>query len=195
MKIGHIIIIFFTVLIIIGCATQSAIQTTSQHSTGAGQVVEVWHDVRSINDLAGLWEGIISSPIPGDADNLIPESVIETKVAIQYVRDTEYVTGYIQVFMDRFLTDWLEVDGIKDEGVTKDDLWGFFVSEFDESIIVGNYDFMTDISEKAGEVFSQWEGKFRLNEKRDQLEMTFFEPLNYGLSDTPIGKIILNRKE
>jgi hypothetical protein len=182
------IFIFFVGLFLIGCATQN----------NQLDEAEVWNEVESIDDFIGKWEGYAVSHIPSNADKGLPESSLEMSISFEYIEGSKEVNGAIKVDMNRFLTDWVNMAGIKEAGFTKDILWKLLSEQFEKMegiIISGRYYILNDISDSVDTFFENDSvGKFQINKSKNKAKLIYYEALSFGLGDAGFNEIIFNKR-
>jgi len=188
MKIGKLLYglsVIFVAVLIIGCATSGGSSGTS------------WKRVRMVDEVIGKWEGSVNITVPENHGSNIPETSIEVSVFIEYLKGDIEVTGGMKVDMNRFLSDWANVDSIRMVGITKDLLWEVLVEEFekDDSMVVGGKYYITaDLSGSVDEFLIDSAGYFMINDSQTQLKMVFNQAVSFGFGDTGFKEIVLNRK-
>ena len=164
---------------------------------------EVWNDIASINDIVGKWEGSVVQKIPGNRQELIPDSSIEIIIYFDYVRNSKKIDITLKVDMGKFLSDWLKMDEIKALGLTRDDMWDLFletINYYDEISDVGKYyiamKMTMDVNLAATDssFFSSDEGEFKINAGKNKLKLIFFEAISFGMGDSGFNEVILNKK-
>jgi hypothetical protein len=107
--------------------------------------MELWNDINSIDDFIGKWEGYEIVPIPGNEEHFRPESSIKVSVSIGYIKGSKEVNCNMEVDLTRLVTDWSNVEKMKEAGITEDGLWEILAERFENKpLIIGrrvNYDF------------------------------------------------------
>lgn len=156
-----------------------------------------WKTITEADEFIGKWEGSINVAIPEDKEGQIPKSSIEVSIFLEYIKNTEEINSGMKVDMNKFLTDWLKIDEIKQAGITKDQLWDFLSEEFHnhDSIEVGGRYFITaDLSGTADSFLHDDTGDFYISESRTQLKIVFHEVVKFGIGDAGFTEIVLSKK-
>ncbi|MDR1374240.1 MAG: hypothetical protein LBJ24_04640 [Treponema sp.] len=171
-----------------GCATR---ETPVNNS-------ESWNEIKSMDDLAGRWEGYNTAAIPANKDISMPESSMEVNISFEYIKGSKDVNAAMKVDMGEFLNDWLSVPQIREAGLTKDALWKLLVEEFKkaEGIAVGGKYYITyDLSGKADDfLVEDSRGKFQINNDGNKVRLIFYDAFSFGLGDSGFTEIVLSRK-
>jgi len=180
---------FALVLIVLmaGCAT----------SNKKSEKADSWNKVNSANEFIGTWEGSASVLIPENRDEYVPGSSIDVSIFLEYMGNTNAVNASLKKDMNRFLTDWVNVNEIKQMGIAKDQLWEMFLSgpNKDNTVTdVGNYFMVSDLSGTADDFLHEKKGAFFINGNGTQLKMVFHELVEFGMGDSGITELILNKK-
>ena len=177
------------ILIFIGCSTQK--NTTIRNE-------ELWHDISSIDQFVGKWEGKLNVPISKNDEIFMPESLIEVSITIEYTKGLQELMYNMKIDMNKLLTDCMDLDSIKEAGLTKDNLWELIIEGLENEdgfTIGGKYFANYDLSFDAEALFSDDSGsKFQINNNSDMIKLIFFEAISFGLGDEGFNEIVLNKK-
>ncbi|MCL2139306.1 MAG: hypothetical protein FWH41_07220, partial [Treponema sp.] len=128
------------ILLFIGCSTQKNTTEISE---------DLWHDINSIDQFIGKWEGYVNVQIPKNEENFMPESSIDVSISLEYTEGLEELICNMKIDMDKLLTDCMDMDSIKEAGFTKDSLWGVIIEGFEDIdgfSVGGNYFANYDLS-------------------------------------------------
>jgi hypothetical protein len=181
----NIIVFSLVAFCFIGCATQS-------NKTKA----EVWHDVKSLDEFIGKWEGSFVQNIPKNDENAMPKTSMEITIFFECIQGEEVVNGYMNVDFTQMLTDWSNMEMMKNAGVTIEFLWELITErlEGNEEINIGGEYFITqDLSGDVDTFFSEDSGKFQINESGSKLKLVFNQAVSFGLGDSGFTEIVLNK--
>ena len=179
---------FFGILFFIGCSTQN-----NQIKRN-----ELWYDIGSIDNLIGKWEGYRSVDIPKNEENLIPKTSIEISISLEYIKGSKEVNVSMKIDLNRFLNDWLNIEEIKETGITKNELWEILFQEFEKIegyTIGGRYYINYDLSDNAETFLSNnSDGEFKINDTCDKIKLIFYKAMSFGLGDSGFNEMILQKK-
>ena len=181
------------IFIFIGCSTQN--NKTSSNESLQGKL---WYEINSLDQLIGKWEGIRNVRIPKNEENFMPDSEIDVRMSIEYVKDAEKLIFSMEIDMNRFLTDCMDMDSIKEAGFSKDYLWESIIATFekmDDFSVGGKYFVNYNIFFDAEEILlKDSDEDFVINADGNTIRMTFSEAVSFGLGDEGFTEIILNKK-
>ena len=188
----YYLFVILIVFVLIGCSTQN--NKTSSNESLQGKL---WYEISSLDQLIGKWEGSRNVRIPKNEENFMPDSEIDIKMSIEYVKGDEKLVFNMEIDMNRFLTDCMEMDSIKEAGLSKDYLWESIIETFDEMdgfSVGGNYFVNYNLFFDEEEIFIEdSDENFVINADGDTIRITFSEAVSFGLGDEGFNEIILNK--
>ncbi|MCL2208638.1 MAG: hypothetical protein FWC19_04765 [Treponema sp.] len=153
-------------------------------------------ETASIQNLPGNWEGDLNIPIPRDTSAYIPASSIKCIFSLDYTKDSSDVFFIMNVDVDKFLTDWANVNEVRRRGLKKNDLWKSIADQFrsgKKGITVGkNFNLLYNMSLPANEFFIN--NSLQIDEQGNKMKIIFPEPISFGLGDKGFNEIFLDKK-
>ncbi|MDR3013608.1 MAG: hypothetical protein LBU70_10465 [Chitinispirillales bacterium] len=184
-----IVFVGFFWLLFIGCIIQSS----------KTYAVEIWNDVKSIDELAGRWAGSFSVNIPPNIDASMPGTSMEMTFTLEHIRNSSVISVFSKIDFASILTDWS--NEIEAMGLTKDSYWELLLGAYESDgdiINVGKYYITIERSEELGTlgaIFSSEDGKIQINESRNKLRFAFYEALSLEPGDPGLNEVILTLRE
>jgi hypothetical protein len=157
---------------------------------------EDWRPIEPADNLLGTWEGTDILLIPKNEAAFVPDSSLEVTIRMVYAQTGEQKTTTIVIGMnfEQLLNDWLAMPQIREQGLTKDMLWGFLTGQFEmlTGVTFQGYSLNFEMSE-YDETFIA-DDSMEINRRRNKLRVTFPESLSLGLGDEGLSQIVLNKK-
>ena len=166
---------------------------------------ENWHEPASEDDFIGRWEGHVVMQIPRNPEAFIPETSLDLSIFLEYTKNAGTVNDNlkltIKVDVDRMLTDWLNEPLIKMMGLSKDDLWAFFIEGMDlheetanmtaEKYYLSYAMSMSGIDALNNDISL---GILLINDNKTKIKLIFTGGLSLGLGDEGFSEIILDKQ-
>jgi len=161
------------------------------------QTEENWVEIDTYDPLEGVWEGNAVSYVKSNFNNMIFETNLNIDIIFSYRKKDDFVSSVIRIDFTDFLTDLVNIKGVKEAGFTKEILWEMFQDELDDdSISFYNYSILIENTELAAEYFaSDSRGKFMINKNKDTLLLIYYEPtFVIGIGDSGFTRMTFIRK-
>ncbi|MDR2662611.1 MAG: hypothetical protein LBC31_06400 [Treponema sp.] len=158
---------------------------------------EGWRSIKTTDTLLGAWEGTETLRIPKNEAALIPDSSLPFTVRVVFAQEGESMTTtvFISFGFEQLLDDWIAMPQVREEGITKDQLWGLLVDQMQQMLPEATsqgYSMTIEVSE-YDEIFTANE-VLEINRRRNKLRLTFPEPVSLGLGDEGLSQIVLTKK-
>ncbi|MDR1307262.1 MAG: hypothetical protein LBK74_06790 [Treponema sp.] len=159
---------------------------------------EGWRPIQPADNLLGAWEGTDILAIPKNEEAFIPDSSLTVTIRLVYARTGEQKTTTLVVGMnfEQLLIDWLAMPQVKEQGITKDQLWGLLVDQMQvmlPGVTFQGYSLSFEMSQ-ADEFFGADDDSLEINRRRNKIRVTFPEPLSLGLGDEGLSQMVLTKK-
>jgi hypothetical protein len=153
-----------------------------------------WKQITQAPDLAGRWEGSVDVAIPYNPETGFPQSSLTISMVLDYEPVASGVKLTIKADLDRFLTDWANVDGLKGLGITKDILWMQIERQFQEDITTGRYFVIVDISDSVENLLAADSGMtIQMNQAKTRIHFLLDEAFSFGIGDEGFREIFLDK--
>ncbi|MCL1960117.1 MAG: hypothetical protein FWF68_11010 [Spirochaetes bacterium] len=181
------ILMYTTAFILIFC-----IKNTNLFS----QTEENWAEIDSYDELEGEWEGNAVSVIKGIFQNKEFESVLNISMIFSYKKGEAFVASFVRTDFTYLLTDFENMDGMKEKGYTKENIWEMLKDALENDFFTfNNYSLFYENSALAVEYFaSDSSGKFLINDNKDTLLLIYYEPsFILGIGDLGFTEMIFRR--
>jgi hypothetical protein len=157
-----------------------------------------WEKVNAAEEIAGDWEGSLDIAIPRNPGLGLPKSVININITLRYVLYEQLVHLAMRLDLDRFLTDWANLDTSTEQGLTKDFFWALLEAQFKtqaQITVGGRYFIIANLSEPPASMFSGNEqDTILIDLLHTRIRIQFHETVSFGLGDKGIEEITLYRK-
>jgi len=161
------------------------------------QAEENWTEIVNYDQLEGIWEGNAVSYVKSNFNNMIFETKLNIGIIFSYRKKDDFVSNVIRIDFTDFLTDLVNIRGVKEAGFTKEILWEMFKDELlNDSISFYNYSILIENKESADEYFaSDSRGKFMINNNKDTLLLMYYEPtFVIGIGDSGFTRMIFKKR-
>jgi hypothetical protein len=155
-----------------------------------------WKQISSAKDLEGSWEGFETLQIPQNVETGIPKSSLKVTISLQCLSGKN-VTLTVNMDLNQLLKDWLAMPEFKDAGVSKDDIWEYFIDQMSsmlEAEFNDDYTISYPISAPVEEFMDGSTLVTEINRGKTKLKLTFPDLISLGIGDQGFKEIVLDKK-
>jgi len=161
------------------------------------QADENWTELIAYDQLEGVWEGTAVSYIKTNINNIVFETSLNISIIFSYRKRDVFVSSVTKIDFSDFLTDLENIRGMKEAGLTRENLWKIFKDELDNNVFTfDRYSLFIESTEPAVEYFaSDARGKFLINKNKDTLLLIYYEPsFIMGIGDSGFTRMIFKKR-
>jgi hypothetical protein len=160
------------------------------------QTGKSWIEIDSYDSLEGEWEGSAISGVKYYiSETVVWETSLNIIMIFNYKKGEEDVSSITKFDFTDFLTFFENLEEVKEEGITKEEVWEMFKMQLGSSFKYDHYSLIYEDTEPADEFFaSDSRGRFLMNRNKDELLLIYYEPaFVLGMGDSGFSKMIFRK--
>ncbi len=184
-------------------------------AAGALGAQELWYEVQTNSELAGMWRGGLEVPFPDEMTNGMFESTMLLDITLEYDDTNSVISMRATIDMEQFLDDMIAymqtlpemaelIESEPDMAAVFSDkalLWGFFaeiivtsMDDEDENIEMGDYYVSYMMTDTVSKGINEGEQKLFINADRTKIKINLKEVMDDSFPGSDIDGFILERQ-